>query len=257
MNDPRIESSAPRIAALLEREARAYPEDPALKAAVLAQTELAAGLRAGLPDAPHPPAPAPGGSAAATPAGSAAAGAARFGVRALAAVGISAFLAGGVVGGLVMRSTPAPAPIPSPSASAPIDVAPVPPPSSPAAPPSASASTSAPPPAPLPATASATAAPSPRGNLTRERELLDAAHAALARGRPGDALAAAERHAAQWPRGYLGEEREVVLIQALAALGRRGEAEQRAAQYRRTHPKSLFLPAVDAAVPPREKESRP
>jgi hypothetical protein len=97
----------------------------------------------------------------------------------------------------------------------------------------------------------APSAPSPRGDLVREREILDAAHAALAHGRAADALAAVQRHATQWPRGYLGEEREVVRIQALAASGRRGEAEQLAIRFRTTHPKSMLLPAVDAAVPPR------
>jgi hypothetical protein len=114
------------------------------------------------------------------------------------------------------------------------------------------------PPSETPSTAPA-AIPSPSaarpagsaGDLTRERELLDAARAALDRGRPNDAVAAAREHAQKWPRGYLAEEREVVLIQGLVAAGNQQEAEHRAAQFHRTFPKSILGPAVDAAVRPR------
>lgn len=93
-----------------------------------------------------------------------------------------------------------------------------------------------------------TPAPLASGDLAKERELLDVARAALARGRPADALAAAAEHARKWRRGYLGEEREVVLIQALAAAGRRQDAEAKAAQFRKMYPKSMLMPAVDAAL---------
>jgi hypothetical protein len=41
-----------------------------------------------------------------------------------------------------------------------------------------------------------------------------------------------------------------VIIQALAASGQLGEATPRAERFRKSHPKSVLLPAVDAAVPP-------
>jgi hypothetical protein len=82
----------------------------------------------------------------------------------------------------------------------------------------------------------------------RERELLDVARAALARGRPADAIAAAEEHAQKWPRGYLAEEREVVLIQALVSAGRGRAAESKAALFRKSFPRSMLMPAVDVAL---------
>ncbi len=253
MTEPPLDPLPADIQALLERERSAYPEDLTMKAAVLSHTEVISALRGGLPppagstgsgghDGGDPQTPGPAGPGA----GSAATA---LSGRMLAAVGTVAFVAGGVVGSSITRQSPppsvavAPASVtqsatataePSVRSSGRVESPAV----SAASRPAASASD---PPAP----------PAARGDLTRERELLDAARAALSHGRPGDALAAAERHAAQWPRGYLGEEREVVIIQALAALGRRGEAEQRADRYRKTHPKSLLLPSVDAVVPPR------
>lgn len=89
-----------------------------------------------------------------------------------------------------------------------------------------------------------------RGDLVREREILDVARAAMARGRPTDAIVAAEEHAKKWPRGYLVEEREVVMIQALVRAGRRDEAERRAAQFRKSFGKSMLIAVVDAALKP-------
>lgn len=273
MTDPHIEPLPRDIAALLDRERDAYPEDAAMKAAMLARIETAVAL------APPPGAAAPGphgpaggtsgaagagGAGAASVAGAGAAG----GVKGLIAVGVLAFVAGAVTGGAVVKSS-FQDPVAAPSAPvAATSAAPQPPreereqrenveradrPAAPA-------------PAPSEATGAAeraahgaasgsakAAAPSSapgRGDLNRERELLDAAHAALSRGRAGDALAAAERHAREWPRGYLGEEREVVMIQALAASGRRGEAEARAARFRKAYSRSMLLPAVEAAVGP-------
>jgi hypothetical protein len=105
---------------------------------------------------------------------------------------------------------------------------------------------SAPGPSAVPSTPAS--APSAGQSLARERELLDVAQAALARGRPDDAVHAAERHAERWPHGALSEEREVVLIEALAAAGRRPEAEQRAARFRNAFPGSMLAPAVDVAL---------
>lgn len=249
MTEPPVEPLSPDLEALLEREKLAYPEDAAMKAAVLARTTTVLALR-GDPVPPDVGGPGgPRGGGAPGPAAASAAGAALSSkLGALAAVGVAAFVAGAMAGAVVTRRSPEPAPSANPSG--------VVPPAATSSEPSPSASAPVGSPAVSAAArpaASASAGPTPpaaRGDLVRERELLDAAHAALSHGRPAEALASAERHAAQWPRGYLGEEREVVTIQALAALGRRGEAKQRADRYRQTHPKSLLLPAVDAVVPP-------
>jgi RNA polymerase sigma-70 factor (ECF subfamily) len=87
-----------------------------------------------------------------------------------------------------------------------------------------------------------------RGDLTRERELLDVARAAMAHGSPADAIVAAERHARNWPNGYLTEERETLWIEALAASGRRDEAARKASSFRKAFPKSVLMPAVEAAL---------
>ena len=106
-------------------------------------------------------------------------------------------------------------------------------------------------------TAAPTAAPppslarereAPRTDLRRERELVDAARAALARGNASEALGLLERHAATFPAGQLAEERDVLRVQSLVAAGRRGDAEAHANAFKRAHPNSPFLPAVDAAL---------
>jgi hypothetical protein len=85
-------------------------------------------------------------------------------------------------------------------------------------------------------------------DLVKEREFIDAARAALARGRPADALAAIEEHAAQYPRGRLAEEREALAVQALVLLGRTDAARARGAQFKRRYPNSLFGSAVERAL---------
>jgi hypothetical protein len=262
---PPIEPLQADIAALLEREKNAYPEDVDAKHAVFARVEMAlalggATLGATGSGAPGSAPPAGGGHAAVgTRVGSASAAVAKGAVTGkIVAIGLASFVAGGVAGGAAVKQTmQAPAnrdafavattwtatarlpeslpSLPAASASAPL---------------AASAPPSETPPATPPGNPSAsTARPaSSVGDLTRERELLDAARAALDRGRPNDAVAAAREHAQKWPRGYLAEEREVVLIQGLVAAGNQQEAEHRAAQFHRTFPKSILGPAVDAAV---------
>ncbi len=108
---------------------------------------------------------------------------------------------------------------------------------------------------PMPAVSSehramSTSAPSavPTGDLARERALLDQARAAAAHGEPAQALATTERHRLQFPRGRLREEREALAIRALISLGRANEARTRAEAFRATYPRSLLLPALDAAL---------
>jgi hypothetical protein len=114
------------------------------------------------------------------------------------------------------------------------------------------------PPAPAPkARPAAHVAPKPvethdahDGALAAERALLERAQSALARGHPSEAYQAALEHELDYPHGQLVEEREVLEVQSLAALGRRAEAEKAAAAFRKSHPKSLLLPALDEALAP-------
>ena len=86
------------------------------------------------------------------------------------------------------------------------------------------------------------------GGLAAERNLIEMARTALARGRADGALALLRRHVRQFSKGQLGEERDSLLIQALVAKGDHAQARERAARFRRHHPTSLFLPAVEQAV---------
>lgn len=222
-SDP-LEPLPPELMAALDLEREAYPEDPVLKADVLDRVELAITL-----------------------AGPASAGL-MLGAKKVAAIGVAALAIGfgaGVGTARLLLPQPEGHSEAAPVASVVIEVdAPATPTVLPVPPPVTSAT-----PAPVAASASHTPPTSrPRGDLAKERELLDVARAALARGRSADALAAAELHAAKWPRGALLEEREVVLIQALAAAGRRTEAEAKAEQFRKWFPQSMLLPAVDATL---------
>lgn len=248
MSDQPLAELPPEIGLLLALESEAYGDDLALRADVLAHVERSVTLRG----------PAGGGTGGGT--GGGAGGIAREllrpAIRALVAVGTGAFVAGALVGGLVVRAaslsavTPAiVASLPAPTESAPpLPIVVVPEPNG------ASSSVFAPLPTPrdLPS-AELRLNPKPvdaaagGSDLVREREVIDAARAALARGRPADALVTATRHAERWPHGQLAEEREVIAIQALAASGRRAEAERRAAAFKRAFPSSMLIPAVDAA----------
>lgn len=252
MSDSPLDPLPPSIVALLEREKMAYPDDTAMKRAVLSRIETVIGLGS----------PGGGGDGGATGDGgggaglSAAAGtASAIGARALAGVALASFIAGGVVGGAVVNSalTPSAPSATTAAASAPPSAAllasSVPTLELPAPAPSASlqlaASSQV---APPPPAATASAFRNLHGDLTRERELLDVARASLGRGNAAEAIAAAERHASKWPRGQLAEEREVIWIQALVAAGQRDEADRRAARFRSGFPSSVLTPAVDAAL---------
>ncbi|WP_394835165.1 hypothetical protein LVJ94_52570 [Pendulispora rubella] len=268
-----FEPLPPDLAALFEREKQSYDDDAGLKARVLSHVEWAVAL-GGPPGGgggggdPSGGAGHGGGDAPATGDGGAslasggahAAGAmhaagAAFGLKTVVAATVSAFVAGGAVGGTVVKTVaPSLEPHVAVSAPAPSDFRGAPRPTFIAPPPIATLEqpeepADLPPLDPEPAPkASSNAHLEHPGDITREREVLDAARAALARGRPEDAIAAAERHAQKWPRGYLVEEREAVLIQALALGGRRDEAERRANTFRKAYPQSILLPAIDAAL---------
>jgi hypothetical protein len=95
----------------------------------------------------------------------------------------------------------------------------------------------------------------PRGNpapvvspLAAERELLDRARKALARGDTPDAERALDLHSRRHPNGLLVEEREALAVKVLVDLGRGDEARRRAVKFRERYPRSLFGPSVDEAI---------
>jgi hypothetical protein len=251
---------------LCRRESEGYPEDSAMRERVFAKVELAVALGPG-PDGGggghdqggggHHDGGNGGGGGGVPPRG-----AAGLSLRRLIGVGLSTFVAGGVTGAVAVHGvSPGGAPR-DPSAlvatSAPATAAADLSDANPAVQSSFAAPTSA---NTAPETSLGLASParsslvpstplvaSAAGDLVRERELLDVARAALARNRPEDAIATAQRHAEQWPRGRLAEEREALLVQALAAAGRRQEAARRADSFRRAYPTSILLPVVDGVL---------
>ena len=247
------------LAALFASEARSYADAPALHASVLHHVEWAAGLAA--PLATHAGATAASAVGAAKSVGAPlATTVVATGVGKVTAVAVSALLVGSVLGGVAGRASlgapAAPKPPtsivssgprePYPVSSAKTDWAAVPEPSAQPAPVPVPASRGS---ATVVANPSTTAGESSsHGTLTREREMLDVARAALSSGRASDAITTIQRHAQKWPRGYLGEEREVLWIQALVASGRREEAVAKASLFRTTYPTSILQPAVDAAL---------
>jgi TolA-binding protein len=241
-----IEGLPDDLLELVARERNGYDEYLGAKAAALAKIELAItihGMSGGTGGGTRSPngARAPGGARAFA-----------LGARGVAAVAIGSLIAGAGAGFVLGRG---PRDDRSITTAATSTVAAVQP-SYPAPPQSAAPSETAPavrvddlPPAPSarPAT-SASSRPLHANDLTLERELLDVARAALARGNPDGAIASLRRHVERWPNGLLAEEREVVWIQALVAGGRRHDADERGGRFRRDYPGSALTPAVDAAL---------
>jgi hypothetical protein len=239
MSDESLEPLADDLRALLEIEKADYAFSPAFKAEVLGHVELAVGLSGTTAAA--------AGTAVAT---------VSVGLKTAAAIGFAGLLLGGGIGAsavaITTRTVPQAVIVPHESAAV----------RDPAAVIAATASAISAQelaPALIPGTTqvattaiatATTVATVQFRDLSKEREILDVARAALGRGRPNDAITAAQEHAQKWPRGYLVEEREVVLIQALAAAGRKPEAERKATQFRKFFPKSMLLPAVSAATAP-------
>jgi hypothetical protein len=77
-----------------------------------------------------------------------------------------------------------------------------------------------------------------------EAALLDRAHQSLAAD-PSRALALTEEHRRDYPSGALGQESDLIAIEALAGLGRLGEARDRAAHFRERYPSSAHLRRID------------
>lgn len=107
-------------------------------------------------------------------------------------------------------------------------------------------------PASTPAAAEALSGP---GAAVEESEsaLVQRAQSALA-SNPGLALALAGQHQARYPGGMFAQEREVIAISALLSLGRRAEAEARAAAFLAANPRSAYRPRVEALAPVSEGE---
>jgi len=171
----------------------------------------------------------------------------------MAKAGAVAIAAGAAVVAVVLatRSQPPPAvahdTAPTASASASASAMPVPEP--PAL--SVDALPSAPSPAVAPtrpaALPTASAAPDPAESERAEVALLDRAQASLPAS-PADTLARCDEHARRFATGTLVQEREVLAIDALLRLGRRGEAEARAARFRQSFPRSGHLRRVEALL---------
>lgn len=81
-------------------------------------------------------------------------------------------------------------------------------------------------------------------NPEAEAALLGRAHNALASD-PSRALALTEEHRRDYPAGLLGQESDLIAIEALAALGRTGDARDRAALFRARYPSSAHLRRID------------
>jgi hypothetical protein len=238
---------------LLDEERSAIGAQPELSGRVMAKLEAALGPTLGFGadgtgGGHHGGEGGAGPGGAAPPAAGAGAGAgAALGGAKLAAVIATTFAVGTGAGVAVDRSMAVPAPTvtvylpaaPAPSTTMiPVGITSA----------SASASTSAAPTAAPRATATAATTSDPKSDLARERELIDAARAGVARGHAEAALSAVSRHEREFPQGQLREEREGLRILALAAQGRTTEARTFAARFRKSYPQSVLLPQIDAAL---------
>ncbi len=85
-------------------------------------------------------------------------------------------------------------------------------------------------------------------DLAAEQRLLGPASTALNSGDPARALRLLDEHAARHRRGQLAPERELLRARALLRAGRRAEAEDVAARFRRRYPGHALLPAMNAAL---------
>lgn len=265
MNDPRLEPLDPELEALLDAERAAPSPAPAVKASLLSRLEATLGLPPGgtegagggdpgaapgdpgvpptgpAPAAPPPVPPVAAPVSAATGALTAAAGASKL------TVGIASLVIGGVMGAGIHATVSAP-PEPPP---APVVAVAVEPPMPPAPPPQQEPPVVAEPvevptpPKPAPAPVRR---PSRDEQLAAERALLEMARTSLTRGQPQTALEAIAQHARRHPKGQLAEERDSLWIRALVASGKGAEARARAEAFRARYPRSLLLPAVDAAL---------
>lgn len=92
-------------------------------------------------------------------------------------------------------------------------------------------------------------APAASSGGVQEFELIRAARAALPTD-PARALALARVHEKKFPNGVLVQEREVIVISALKKLGKTGEADSRADDFKKSHPDSAHNPKFDPGKAP-------
>jgi hypothetical protein len=236
MVEPSFDPLDSKLQRLFDEERSVIEADRQMQSAVLAHVELAVALAAV-------------GTAATQAGGVGKIGAGSLASKSALTIAAAAFVAGAVTGGTAVRSW---LPISSPSSPRLEAQDPGVSPTIPLSIDAGLAEPTAPPSAPRPSTTDdPQRPPNPkraRGALLQEREVLDVAKAALARGEPKVAIVSLEQHLRAWPQGLMREEREVLWIQALTMAGRRAEALQRAKQFRSAYPNSILLPAVDAAT---------
>jgi len=248
MSEEPVEPLPTQLAALFERERRTYAVDPRVKERVL--HGVAAAALFSLP------------SGVGNEAGLARPGASltKWTSAKVAAIVGAAFVAGGMSGaiGATQWRTRGERVLPPPAPTVAVSAAPrQPPPRVPSgSPDDSTVSVSDLPVAPPssmsgpthPTSPSASASSDRVGTLAREREVLDAAHAALSHGRWEEALAAVHQHETRWPHGTLEEEREVLAIRVLAASGQAAAACKRASSFRREFPTSMLGDVVSSAL---------
>jgi hypothetical protein len=157
------------------------------------------------------------------------------------------FLAGGIVGGLIVKATvrdPPPKIIERPERIVYVER------SAESESPSPSASSA--PAVSLSRGPSSVERPTDPGTLTAERALLDRARAFLEQGDAPAALRATREHERRFASGMLAQEREAIAIRALLILDQTREARVRLEQFRARHPGSVLLPMLEAqmAAPP-------
>lgn len=164
-----------------------------------------------------------------------------LGAKALALkLAIGALVVTTTVGVVWLRRSPPPvAPVaaPTPSVASVVTQPPLAPSAEPSAPIASVATVPSSSPPPI-------AAPRPPS----ESSLVAREQSALQQGDPSAALAAAAEHAKAYPNGSLSQERELFAIDALLRLGRREEAEQRAARFRARWPDSVHLRRIDVLL---------
>ena len=85
-------------------------------------------------------------------------------------------------------------------------------------------------------------------DLADERVLIDQALSALRASQAHDAMVALMSHERRFPRGSLAEERDRLSVEALVQLGRRAQAERRAALFMQRYPNSPHRQRVQAMV---------
>jgi hypothetical protein len=244
-----LEPLSPEISALLDAE-RARPDVPLdERTAVLRSVERTLGL--------VPPPSGDGGSTSGAPPAAGPIGGTGGGVLAHPyVVAATTLVVAGAVGLALTLGLSSPAPRPVPLAATASEVAnalpkpdvEMPPPASDALPAATASATPTASDRAAKAPPSADVVPGRDVDLAAERAILDTARAAVSRGQGAAALEALGQHARQFPRGRLGEEREVLTIQALSLSGRGDEARSRAARFRKAHPRSLMIRAVDAIL---------